>query len=132
MNTLYVLVAGSRNVPADPDYDRPTYFKMIDDAIAEQNFEYDSVIEICGEALGGDAVGKEWANAHGYLVMGFPANWNRLGKSAGPVRNQDMVNYIKNKELRIAILFWDGQSRGTKHTLELCKQNNIPYKLYSL
>jgi hypothetical protein len=31
-----------------------------------------------------------------------------------------------------ALIIWDGKSKGTEHTINLCKQYNVPYKLIKL
>lgn len=38
-----------------------------------------------------------------------PADWERLGKAAGPIRNEEMAEIAD-----ALIAFWDGQSRVTK------------------
>lgn len=46
-----------------------------------------------------------------------PADWKGLGKSAGYKWNEQMA---QNADALVA--FWDGQSRGTKHMIDLaCK-----------
>lgn len=69
---------------------------------------------ICGEATGVDLAGKEWAEQQGIDVHSFPAKWKELGKKAGYVRNVAMIEHCDG-----AIIFWDGQSPGTKHTIDL-------------
>lgn len=41
-------------------------------------------------------------------VARFPANWNKHGKSAGPIRNAEMADYADG-----LYLVWDGKSRGS-------------------
>jgi hypothetical protein len=45
-----------------------------------------------GAASGADAMAGRWAGANGVSVTTFPADWNRYGRSAGPRRNQAMVD----------------------------------------
>ena len=45
-----------------------------------------------GGAKGADSLAGEWANRHGYVVQVFPADWNKHGKAAGPIRNQEMID----------------------------------------
>lgn len=47
---------------------------------------------ISGGASGADALAKKWANAHNKEFQEFPANWSIHGKSAGPKRNQEMLD----------------------------------------
>lgn len=50
-------------------------------------------------------------------VRVFPADWNRHGKSAGYIRNQQIVDYAD-----CVVAFWDGKSRGTAHTIKLARE----------
>ena len=43
----------------------------------------------------------------------FPANWNKHGKAAGPIRNIAMAEYGD-----ALLLIWDGESRGSKNMKE--------------
>lgn len=45
---------------------------------------------IHGDALGGDTMADEWAQAHDIATDPYPASWH-LGKSAGPIRNSYML-----------------------------------------
>lgn len=44
-----------------------------------------------GGALGADAGALWYAYARGWPVQTFAADWKRLGKSAGPIRNATML-----------------------------------------
>lgn len=46
---------------------------------------------ICGGASGADSQGKRWANSKYITVEMFPAEWRRLGRKAGPMRNRLMA-----------------------------------------
>ena len=52
--------------------------------------------------------------------MEFPADWDKHGKSAGYKRNLEMA---ENADALIA--FWDGESRGTKHMIDIAKEKNL-------
>ena len=47
---------------------------------------------IHGDARGADSLGKEWAISVGVEHIPFPADWNKHGKRAGPIRNQQMLD----------------------------------------
>jgi hypothetical protein len=49
-----------------------------------------------------------------------------LGKKAGPVRNQQIVD-----KADVVIAFWNGDSRGTKSTIEITKKSNKLLKIYN-
>jgi hypothetical protein len=56
-----------------------------------------------------DLAAGEWAQSGRAREAVVPADWAHLGKSAGPRRNQHMVNY----GAALCLAFWDGESRGT-------------------
>ena len=57
----------------------------------------------------------------------YPADWLNLGKRAGYVRNTDIV---KNSDMIIA--FWDGKSKGTKHTIGLAQKMGKECKIINV
>jgi hypothetical protein len=75
---------------------------------------------ICGGARGADALGEAWAESKNVPIEYFPADWNRYGRSAGPIRNSLMA---QQSEALIAV--WDGFSRGTKNMIELAAKHNL-------
>lgn len=44
------------------------------------------------EPRGADSRAKAWALSRNVLAKAFPANWDALGRAAGPIRNQAMVD----------------------------------------
>lgn len=79
-------------------------------------FSKDTVL-VSGGARGVDSVAEGAARERGLEVEIFPANWKKYGKRAGFLRNEDIV-----KAADKVYAFWDGQSRGTRHTMELAKK----------
>lgn len=75
---------------------------------------------VCGMARGVDTLGYTWAQIREIPVKEFPANWDLHGKSAGYKRNEEMAQYAE-----ACICLWDGESKGTKHMIDLA----ILYKL---
>lgn len=69
---------------------------------------------VCGEARGVDQYGKEWGQEQGIKVTSFPADWNKHGRAAGPIRNKEMAEYAD-----VLIAIWDGKSKGTKNMIDL-------------
>ena len=60
---------------------------------------------VCGMARGADRAGYAWAKKEGVPVKEFPANFEQLGKRAGPIRNAQMAEYAD-----AALVFWDPMS----------------------
>lgn len=88
------------------------------------NLDTDNIIIISGGARGADSLGERYAKEKGYELDSHPADWNKYGKSAGYRRNKEMVDIAS-----AAICFWNGSSKGTKHTIDLCKEKGIPCKI---
>src|SRR5512144_764327 len=74
----------------------------------------DPVIQILsGGAPGADALGERYANERDYHIMKFRAGWDKHGKKAGPMRNEEMA-----QRADALIAFWDGVSPGTRNMIE--------------
>jgi hypothetical protein len=80
---------------------------------------------ISGGSKGADAMAERWAKENGIETLIFLPNWSEYGRSAGVMRNHDI---IKNCDLCIA--FWDGKSKGTASGIRLCKKYNKRCKVY--
>lgn len=44
-----------------------------------------------GDAKGADKLASDWARSRGVGQDRFPADWKNLGRSAGPIRNAEML-----------------------------------------
>lgn len=73
-------------------------------------------IILSGGARGADKLGERYAISEGIAINLYPANWDKYGVSAGYKRNEEMA---KNGDRLIA--FWDCNSIGTKHMIELAE-----------
>lgn len=80
---------------------------------------------ISGAARGVDSVAAATAREAGLDVTEFPADWDRWGKSAGFIRNNDLV-----ASADFVVAFWDGKSRGTDHTINLAKKEQVPHFVF--
>lgn len=47
---------------------------------------------ISGMARGADTFAAEWAIRFGFPLHKFPAEWDKYGRRAGPIRNQQMLD----------------------------------------
>jgi hypothetical protein len=75
---------------------------------------------VSGGAKGADNLGEHFAIDNNLQIKRFPAEWDKYGKSAGYRRNSDMAEYADS-----CICFWDGQSKGTNHMINLAKQKGL-------
>ena len=82
---------------------------------------YANVTIIHGDAKGADKAADRCAKKWGWTVERYPADWNTYGKSAGIIRNTQMLDLQPDK----VIAFWDGKSRGTLHTITEAQKRGI-------
>lgn len=81
---------------------------------------------ISGGARGADKLGETYAETHGHRCAVYPADWDKLGKSAGYIRNATMGEVAD-----AAVIFWDGSSRGTKNMISVMKRLGKPVHVYN-
>lgn len=109
---MKVLICGSRSIN---DYG------IVKRAIDDSEFHITEVVS--GNANGVDKLGERWAKENGIPIKQLLPDWNKYGKKAGMLRNQQMIDYIKPNGAVIAI--HDGISRGTANTIKLAKLNRL-------
>jgi hypothetical protein len=113
---MRVLICGAR------DYeDKHLMFSMLDEFHADHDF--DVVIE--GGARGADSFAAEWAILRHIPILEFRADWEQYGRSAGPIRNREML--VKGFP-QIVIAFPKtvlSHSKGTKNMVEQAKKAGI-------
>ena len=86
----------------------------------------DKIRIVSGAARGADRLGEQYAKVTGYEVSKFPADWDRLVKRAGYVRNAEMAKFAAaDKNYGVLVAFWDGKSRGTKHMIDLAEKYGL-------
>lgn len=111
----YVLIAGCR------DYNNYAEAKRyINRCIAEIRKRY-KITVISGGARGTDNLGELYAIENGFDVKKYLPDWERYGKSAGPLRNKIMVD-----KADFIICFWNGKSRGTASTVKYAIKTGKP------
>jgi hypothetical protein len=89
------------------------------------------VVIIEGECPTGgvDVTARQWASIMpGVAVEKYPAEWHRLGKAAGPTRNQAMVDSGAD----ICLAFPGPDSVGTWDCLKRAARAGIPGRVYPI
>ena len=109
---MKVIIAGPRYV---------TDFGIVKQAIEASGFNITQVVS--GGARGVDTLGEIWARANGIKFVRFPADWNKHGKSAGPIRNQEMAKYA---DALVVIIF--PNSKGSTNMFHVGNRNGL--KIY--
>jgi hypothetical protein len=74
-----------------------------------------------GGAPGADALAKEWAEHAGVMLMEFPADWEKYGRRAGPIRNREM---LKESYPDLVVAFPGG--KGTASTVGYAEEMGYP------
>lgn len=82
---------------------------------------------IHGGASGADAYAARACRELGLKQQVFYADWGKLGKRAGILRNVEMLDEEPDRVLA----FWDGESRGTKHAIDEAFKRGIDVKVHS-
>lgn len=118
---MRILITGSRY------HNNP---QMIFEAInkeVEHLDDYSDVVIIQGECPygGADLFAKQWAKQNGAVNESYPADFKKLGPSAGPKRNQRMVDSGAD----ICLAFPTEDSRGTWDCVRKAKKAGIPVKI---
>lgn len=75
----------------------------------------DTVI-VSGGASGVDTWAETAARQYGLAVIVFKPDWKAFGKSAGFIRNRQIIT-----EADSVVAFWDGQSKGTNNSIGLAQ-----------
>lgn len=113
---MKLLIAGSRDFS---DY------KLLKDKVNEMRTRFKITEIVSGTARGADRLGERYAENNNLSLSRFPADWNKYGKRAGYLRNAVMADYCD-----IAIIFWNRESRGTKHMIDLMEKTQKPFKVF--
>ena len=111
-----IIVAGGRKFQ---DYE---FLERVMDVVVGE----DTDIEIVsGTARGADSMGELYAQNKGFKLTRFPAKWKEFGRSAGPIRNEEMAEYADE-----LAAFWDGKSTGTKHMVRYAGKLGLEVRLF--
>ena len=109
---MKLAIIGSRTCPP---IDIAAHLKYIPDTI------------VSGGAIGADTYAKEFAIKHNLKLIEFLPDYEKYGRKAPLVRNKLIV-----EECDCLIAFWDGQSRGTKFTLDYAERMGKPTKIVKI
>lgn len=114
MEEYRVIIAGGRT------FDDYALVKEKCELYLSEKLKTHRVIIVSGHASGADALGERFAAEHNLPCELHPADWNRHGRAAGPIRNAEMAGVSD-----ALIAFWDGKSRGTASMIKLAKSKGL-------
>lgn len=84
-------------------------------------------IVVHGGAQGADALADEAALLWGLTRRVYPADWNRHGREAGPIRNQQMLDL--EDIVRVIAFRMPGESRDTDDMVRRARAAGIPVEV---
>lgn len=114
MKKYRVIIAGSRNCPEnDPDLVVKIHELLI-------NMQGVDIEIVSGACRGADMLGEFFAAQFGLSVKRFPADWDKHGKAAGPIRNTEMAGYSTH-----LIALHNGKSKGTQDMINKARKFNL-------
>lgn len=86
---------------------------------------FDTLIQ--GSAPGADRLCKQWAFIRGIEVINMPADWDKHGNAAGPIRNAAMMALgaaAKRAGETVVVLAFPG-NRGTANAVECAEREGL-------
>lgn len=118
MDNFKVIIAGSRGF---------SNYKLLREQCNKylrEKKKTSNIIIVSGHARGADTLGEKYAQDEGFDLEIYPAQWKKLGKQAGYRRNEQMAEVAD-----ALIAFWDGESKGTKHMIDIMNAKNLQVKV---
>lgn len=113
-----IIIAGGR------DFQDYRLLRSTMDKLLQNKLRKEKIVIICGMAKGADMLGARYAKERGYKIRYFPADWEKYGKCAGPIRNEEMA-----RNADALVVFWDGESHGTKNMIETAERYNLAVRI---
>ena len=107
---MKLAIVGGRN------FTNTILFNKVIDRLLKRKIFIEVTEIVSGGARGIDTLAENYANKHSLKTTIFLPDWNKYGRSAGFKRNVEIIS-----NANIVIAFWDGQSKGTSHSIKLTK-----------
>ena len=79
---------------------------------------------VSGGAKGIDSCAADYARANGLTLTEFLPDYKKYGRGAPLVRNKQIVDYAD-----LVIAFWNGESKGTRFTVNYAQKQGKPVKI---
>jgi hypothetical protein len=118
-----ILVTGSRDWPDDDEL-LPYELGL---AIGDGSREGRRVVIVHGACpTGADALADRLARDHGFDVEPHPADWERHGKTAGPIRNREMTEAGAD----VCLAFVKDCSPGATGCADMAERAGIPVRRF--
>ena len=105
---MKIAIVGSRNIVVDKI---ERYISNCDEIVS-------------GGAKGVDQCAAEYARNHGIPLTEILPNYERYGRAAPILRNQEIVNYADE-----IVAFWDGKSKGALSVIKYSQKIGKPLEV---
>ena len=116
---MKLAIVGSRSI-----IDKDFVFIEIDIFILEYGTPE---LIISGGARGVDTIAEEYASQNGIETCIFKPDWKKYGKSAGIVRNKDIISKSTH-----VLAFQENKSKGTQSSINLAKKMGKTLKVIEM
>jgi hypothetical protein len=91
-----------------------------------KNLENEIII-VSGGAKGADSLARQYAQEKNYKLIEFIPDWDTHGKSAGFLRNKEIIN-----QADMCIAFSINDSAGTASSIKLAEKKKIPLRIVKI
>jgi len=119
-NSVVLAIVGSRS------YNNYNHFSIhLKHYLETYKLKIDRIVS--GGANGIDTLAQKYATEHKIPITIHYADWARWGRSAGPMRNQLIINDATH-----LVAFPDSKSIGTWDSVNKAKKKHIPIKIYDV
>lgn len=81
-----------------------------------------------GAARGADSLAEQAAEALYWPVEAYPADWDKHGKAAGPIRNKRMLD--SGIDLVLAFTVTWPPTPGTANMIKIAAEAGVPARIY--
>ena len=115
-----IAIVGSR------EYDNEEEFFTILTSLIKGFKSKQTISFTSGGADGADTLAKEFAIQNNIQIDEYLPEWDKHGKKAGFIRNSKIW---ENADFGLA--FWDGKSKGTRHSLSIAKNTYKTLIIYN-
>lgn len=113
---MKVLICGSRHFKDK---------ELMEDVLKQ--YDIDTIIH--GLARGADTLAGAYAKDHKIPVLEYPALWGTYGRSAGPIRNTQM---LRDGKPDFVVAFRGPNSRGTQNMINQAEKAGVPVKVIEI
>ncbi len=115
---MRVIVAGDRHY---------TNYKYVKHILDTSPFRREMAEIVSGGATGVDSLGEKYAEENDLTITVFPARWDKYGRAAGPIRNEEMAQHAD-----ALVAFLKPGSKGTKNMIEVAAKYKLPTEIIHL